>query len=56
MSRKRRYWIRFYCGECPLCGRDKSYRERVHGRKPKSWRKRYIRLPDTVTYDHCDVR
>ena len=53
---KRRYWYRFFCGECPLCWRDKSYRERVYGRKPKDVRKRYVQMSQTETYDHCDQR
>lgn len=47
------YWYRYYIGECPLCGKDKSYKERVYGPKPKDRSKRYINLLDTETYDHC---
>jgi hypothetical protein len=49
----KKHWYRMHVGECPVCGRDKSFRERVYGKKPKSHRKRYIYLPDTYTYDHC---
>lgn len=52
-QKPRRYWYRIYIGECPVCGRSKEYRERVYGRKPKDPMKRYIRIPDTETYDHC---
>lgn len=51
--RHRRYWYRFYLGSCPVCGRNKSYRERVYGRKPKNARLRYIELSDFETFDHC---
>lgn len=50
---KKKYWYRFHVGECPVCGRDKSFKERVPGRKPKIIRKRYRQIPDTETYDHC---
>ena len=49
----RPHWYRVYVGECPVCGRDKGYRERVYGTPPKDRGKRYVRLPDTTTYDHC---
>lgn len=50
---QRRYWIRFWYGECVVCGRGNGYRERVYGRKPKNPKERYLQLPDTVTYDYC---
>jgi hypothetical protein len=55
MKRKRlkRHWYRLYIGECPVCGHDKSYRERVYGKKPNDNRKRYVYLSDKETYDHC---
>lgn len=53
MKIKKKYWYRFHVGECPVCGRDKSYRERVYGRKPKEQCKRYVYLSHTSTYDHC---
>jgi hypothetical protein len=42
-----------HVGECPVCGKDKSYRERVYGEKPKDHKDRYEYLPDTFTYDNC---
>lgn len=51
--KRRRYWVRFHWGECPVCGSDSSYRERVYGRKPKDSRLRHVYIPDTSTYDHC---
>lgn len=52
-KRRRPHWYRIYIGECPVCGRDKSYRERVYGRRPKDRRRRVAYLPDTSTYDGC---
>ncbi len=50
---RRPYWYRMHYGECPVCGKDRSYRERVYGEKPKDARKRIVYLPQTETYDHC---
>ena len=50
---KRPHWYLRHFGECPVCGKDKSYRERIYGKRPKDWRKRIVHLPDTATYDHC---
>jgi hypothetical protein len=50
---RRRYWYRIYVGECPVCGKDKGYRERVYGPPPSDPRKRYVQMPDTETYDDC---
>jgi hypothetical protein len=47
------HWYRQYVGECPVCGSNKSYRERVYGRKPKDPKKVYIWLSDQETYDWC---
>lgn len=49
----KRHWYRMHFGECPVCGKDKSYRERVYGRKPSDKRKCVVYLPDSQTYDHC---
>lgn len=48
-----RYWYRFYFGECPVCGRCKSYKERVYGPKPKDVKDRIKYLSDSQTYDNC---
>lgn len=52
-AKKAVYWYRFYYGECPVCGKDKSYKERVYGPKPKDMKERIKYLPDTETYDDC---
>ena len=48
---KVKYWIRFTHHECPVCGRGKSYQERVYETpKPKDPSARHIYEP---SYDHC---
>jgi len=44
----KKHWYRIYTEECVLCGRTREYRERVMGKKPKDYRKRY-----TYTQDAC---
>lgn len=51
----KKYWYRFYYGECPVCGKDMSYRERVYGAKPKAASRRIVYLSNEETYDHCDI-
>ena len=36
------YWYRFHHGECPLCGRDGSFKERVYGPRPVDHSERHI--------------
>ena len=51
------YWYRFYVGECPVCGRDKSYKERVTNEpRPEQIEDRYVTLSHMKTYDWCDAR
>ena len=50
---KKTHWYKMHVGECPVCGRDKSYRERVYSKKPKDYKKRYVYLNDFETYDGC---
>jgi len=47
------YWYRTYVGECPVCGKDKTYRERIYGPRPENDADRYVQMPETQTYDHC---
>ncbi len=49
----RPYWYRLYAGECPVCGRDRSYRQRVYGLRPLDVKDRVVYLSQTETYDHC---
>ena len=51
---QKQYWYRRYIGECPVCGRDKSYKERVCGEKPTDPKDRIVYLSDTQTYDYCE--
>lgn len=50
--RARRYYYIFVHSECPVCGRDHSYKYREYGKKPKEAQKlhRY-----EEHYDWCDV-
>jgi hypothetical protein len=42
-----------YYGECPVCGRLDSYRERVYGEKPKDPKEIYKQVSDKDCYDYC---
>lgn len=54
IKKVRTYWVRYYWGECPVCGRDKSYRERVYDEpKPEDDFRRNVQLPDSETYCGC---
>ena len=50
-----KYWYRFYIGECPVCGKDKSYKERAYGPKPERAEDRVVYLSSTICYDWCDI-
>ena len=52
-KKKRQHWYKIYIGSCPVCGRDKSFRERVYSRRPKKREDRYVWLSDQETYDGC---
>ena len=52
----RPHWYRIHLGECPVCGSDQSYRERVYGERPEKNEDRYVYRPDSQTYDHCMER
>lgn len=41
----RPHWYCIYVGECPVCGKDQGYRERVYGTKPDLVEDRYSQLP-----------
>ncbi len=53
--KKLKYWYFRYLGECPVCGRDASYRERRLSPKPTDDRKTYEWLSNTITYDGCEL-
>lgn len=46
------HWYRIHVGECPVCGCDKGYRERVAGERPADIGDRYVYL---LTYDWCEL-
>jgi hypothetical protein len=46
-------WYEHFVGECPLCGRDKSFRVARYTEPPPK-AERYTPLPADQTYDHCD--
>ena len=49
-----RHWYLRHIGECPVCGRDKSFRVRQYTPRPTNPSDRVTHIPDTATYDHCD--
>lgn len=48
------HWYKHFVGECPVCGKDASYKIRVYGKKPKSWKQRIEYLSYNQTYDWCN--
>jgi hypothetical protein len=52
MKKRRKYWYLMVRAECPVCGRDHSYRERRYSPRPKDARKRYKYVVD---YDWCEM-
>lgn len=53
IGRKRPHWYRLHVGECPVCGKDASFRERVYGPRPEKRQERVVELSYQETYDHC---
>jgi hypothetical protein len=49
----KRYWYRIHVGECPVCGRNRTFRERVYGEPPRERSQRHVYLPDCQTYCGC---
>ena len=52
MGQKNKYWYRFFCIRCPLCGSEDWSRERVYGIKPLNHEERYVFHEH---WDYCDV-
>lgn len=48
MKTKRKYWYFIEFWECPVCGRSSQYRERRYTKKPKSIKKRYNYVRDSM--------
>ena len=53
MKNKQKYWYKFFIGECPICGKDASYKVRMSGDKPRNKEDRYVYLSCSETYDGC---
>lgn len=49
-----KYWYKIFLGECPVCGRDASYRVRQYSPKPEKEEDRYVYLLGTQTYCGCE--
>jgi len=53
-KRKKKYWYKFYHGECPVCGNPAaSYKVRVYTPKPEDPQDRHEQLSYAETYDQC---
>lgn len=50
-ERKVTYWYKQYITECPVCGREDSWKERQYTIKPKNSNLRYF---FEQVYDWCD--
>lgn len=47
---KQKYWYKYFIGECPFCGNDRSYKERIYSEKPKDREDRIERLSYQETF------
>lgn len=47
----RQHWYKIIYVICPVCAKDKTYRVRVYGKRPKSYTKRHA---IEVEYDYCE--
>lgn len=52
-SKPKKYWYKFVVGECLVCGKDLSYKERKYTKKPKLQKDRYTHLSYQENYCHC---
>jgi hypothetical protein len=48
-------WYKRFVGECPMCGRNQSYKEAQYTPKPENRNDRIKELTDTEAYDGCDT-
>lgn len=51
----RAYWYKYFWGNCPVCGKDKSYKKRQYTPKPERATDRHEVLSEAVCYDWCNV-
>ncbi len=57
MPAKKGYWIKFHIGECPICGNNASYKERMYDvSKPPKQEDRYVGMSYEECYDQCDIQ
>ncbi len=53
VTEKKTYWIETDIYYCPLCMREKKYRQRVYDRpRPEKWHERNHIIE---TWDYCDA-
>ena len=52
MKKKAPHWYKIYIGECLICGKDFSYRERIYGQKPTDLAQIYIYLQSYACSSH----
>jgi len=51
MKKPRKHWYFIYTNYCPVCGRERVFRERRYDKRPKRWEARH-RVEEV--YDYCD--
>lgn len=49
----KKHWYKIYDGECPVCGRDQSYRERMYTTRPKNRKNRMVYISYNASYCGC---
>lgn len=52
-KRSKHYWYKYFIGECPVCGKDASYKVRMYTPKPADPKERSVYLSDVATYCGC---
>lgn len=52
-KQQNKHWYKMYYGECPVCGRQTKYKERIYGKKPKDLKEIYKQISQTESYDYC---
>ena len=50
---KKKYWYRHHVGECPVCGQDMGWKEKIYGEKPKDLKKVFVQLTIKESFNHC---
>jgi len=47
-----KYWYKFTCFYCPVCGSEDWIKERQYTPKPEDGNERYVH---EIRYDWCDI-